>query len=324
MHLKRINEIKTLYDLHNEKIKYFNDENLKLDNLKSKYNEDNLNYLEKKTIEKKINEIDNHFYELEYYDSVKDILLNYFEKNNLSDNIKLKKKYISIVSPDKLIKKKKINMNNCSNCNIVRIYSEQDDCYICTNCGSIEYIMLSNIDQIKNEVNVDKVKFPYKKINHFIEKLNQYQSKEKVIIPNNIYDIIQNELKMQRITRDIISPVIIKNILKKNKLHLYYENIQYIYSKITNTKPPLLSKFLEKKMKEMFNQAHKSFLKYKPPNRNNFLNYDYIINKIFRILKRPDHAKNFPMLKSTEKLKIQDDIWQKICKDLNWTFHRSI
>ena len=32
----------------------------------------------------------------------------------------------------------------------------------------------------------------------------------------------------------------------------------------------------------------------------------------------------FPLLKSTEKLYAQDQIWKKICKDLRWEFIPSV
>ena len=35
------------------------------------------------------------------------------------------------------------------------------------------------------------------------------------------------------------------------------------------------------------------------------------------------YAKCFPLLKSREKLKQQDNIWKNICNDLGWEFQAS-
>ena len=44
----------------------------------------------------------------------------------------------------------------------------------------------------------------------------------------------------------------------------------------------------------------------------------------FSDLELDEHLKSFPLLKSREKLYDQDQIWEKICKDLNWEFIKSI
>ena len=336
-----IYEIKTLNELHNDKINYFKNEYKKIKDINKKIKEintDKISYLKMLLLLRKKNELENCFYELDYYDKIKNILKIYYTNNNnivsenaeeilskkkINDDETLKNKYIYIINPNKLIQKKKIDIIKCLKCNIDRLFVEDEGFYVCRNCGEIEYNIISSYDNNKIELNSEKTKFPYRKINHLIEKLNQYQSKEKIKIPDNVFEIIQQEIKKQKISKKILSPSVIKNILKKNKLNLYYENSQYIYSKITNIYPPKLTLFLENRLKEMFNLIQKSFNKFKPLNRSNFLNYDYVIHKMFLILNETKHAKYFNLLKSFDKLKQQDIIWKKICNDLNWEFHSS-
>lgn len=117
---------------------------------------------------------------------------------------------------------------------------------------------------------------------------------------------------------------VIKDILKKIREQGYYEHIPYIISKITEKPPIILSREVEDKIKQMFKQIQEPFAKYCPSDRLNFLNYSYILNKIFKILKMEEYAKCFQLLKSPDKLRLQDSVWKKICLDLGWAFHPSI
>jgi hypothetical protein len=63
---------------------------------------------------------------------------------------------------------------------------------------------------------------------------------------------------------------------------------------------------------------------------SNYLNYSYVLNKLFLIKAETDNnpkmlinAKYFKLLKSRDKLKMQDAIWKKICSYNNWPFHSS-
>jgi len=117
---------------------------------------------------------------------------------------------------------------------------------------------------------------------------------------------------------------VIKDILKKIREQSYYEHIPYIISKITEKPPIILSRDVEDKIKHMFKQIQEPFSIYCPSDRLNFLNYSYILNKIFRIIGNEEYAKCFQLLKSPDKLKQQDMVWKKICFHLGWPFHPSI
>lgn len=121
----------------------------------------------------------------------------------------------------------------------------------------------------------------------------------------------------------------LKEILKKLNYQLYYEHIPFILSKLTNKAPPTLSREIEDKIKLMFKQIQEPFMKFCPTERTNFLNYAYILHKFFQLLKMDEMAKCFPLLKSREKLRNQEKIWEMICKELQkkdsfWQFIPSI
>jgi len=113
-------------------------------------------------------------------------------------------------------------------------------------------------------------------------------------------------------------------MLKKHRLSEYYENIMYIYSKITGKPPQHISRDEYELVLKMFTEAEEMYeKKYKPASRNNFLKYTFVLNKIFLTIGRPDIAEHFKLLKSPEKLKQQERVWQKICVDLGWKYHSS-
>jgi hypothetical protein len=214
---------------------------------------------------------------------------------------------------------------------------QSEGIYVCQKCGKFEYIIIeSEIPSHKDSMN-EKPKYPYKTINHLIERLNQFQGKQTTIIPKDIYTLIDVELKKMLIDKDDVNPIIIKKILKKYRLNIYYEHCYLIFSTVTDTPPPSLTRDEEEKVKNMFKATEKPFKKYKPENRSNCLNYSYTLHKLFLILadlakqnnendvynRMLNNAKYFGLLKSRDKLKMQDLIWRKICLDLAWPYHPS-
>ena len=61
-----------------------------------------------------------------------------------------------------------------------------------------------------------------------------------------------------------------------------------------------------------------------PLDRKNFLSYSYVLYKFCELLGEDAFLKYFPLLKSKEKLYQQDQVWQKICKEMRWQFIRSM
>lgn len=211
----------------------------------------------------------------------------------------------------------------CSLCNIEKTLFSSEGCYICKKCGETEHIVMENENSNHKETNYEKQKYPYKKINHLKEKLNQFQSKETADVPDEIYEMILNDLKKKRLRPEYATPADIKTILKKNRQTNYYEHLQQIYCKITGSPPITLTRETETTIVGMFQAMQEPFQKHRPDDRSNFLSYAYVLNKLFRIVGLEQHSKFFYLLKSKEKLRDQDNIWAKICRDMNWRFFSS-
>jgi hypothetical protein len=114
------------------------------------------------------------------------------------------------------------------------------------------------------------------------------------------------------------------NILKVLGYEMYYEHTVYIISNLSEIQPPTINKETEEKIRLMFRQIQVPFNKYIPKDRVNFLSYSYVLHKIFQLLELDEFLKYFPLLKSREKLILQDELWQKICNDLNWEYYPSV
>lgn len=211
----------------------------------------------------------------------------------------------------------------CSQCNVEKTFDHFEGCYICKSCGESEDIIMENETAGHKETNNDKQKYPYKRMNHLKEKLNQFQSKETADVPDIVYTTIFTELKKKRIDPNSASSDDIKKILKKNRLTNFYEHLQQIYCKVTNCPPMLLNRETEEKIISMFQSMQASFYLRRPGTRSNFLSYSYILNKLFRIIDLEKYSQYFGLLKSKERLKSQDVIWKKICEDMKWRYHSS-
>ena len=167
--------------------------------------------------------------------------------------------------------------------------------------------------------------FAYKKINHLNEWLAQFQAKETTEIPQDIFEQIQTELKKERITDTIkLKPSKLREILKKLKLSKYYEHVAHIMNRLNGVQAPVLSREVEDKLRYMFREIQPSFIKHCPKGRSNFLSYSYVLYKFCQLLELDEFLPCFPLLKSREKLYMQDKIWQCICDDMGWEFIKSI
>jgi hypothetical protein len=250
---------------------------------------------------------------------------------NIITRASLQEKYMKLIDKSYASNYAKSNiLIYCSVCTdekgeyvIEKRIHQSEGCYICQRCGETETTIIeSEIPSHKDIIN-EKQKYPYKKSNHLKEKLNQFQSKENAHIEQYVYDVIEKDLKKRRIIPKNITPPLIRIILKKYRLTEYYEHLQQIYCKVSGTTPISLPREIEEKIINMFQNMQESFSYHCPNTRSNFLNYSYVLNKLFHILELEQHAKYFSLLKSKDKLKEQDNIWEKICSDMNWKFYSS-
>ena len=84
------------------------------------------------------------------------------------------------------------------------------------------------------------------------------------------------------------------------------------------------SREVEEILRELFKQVEPVFEKYCPPNRKNFLKYEYFFYKLFELLEMDEYLHICDLPKDPRKTYETEKIWKNICKDLKWEFIRSV
>ena len=196
---------------------------------------------------------------------------------------------------------------------------EDEGIMICNNCSrSIPYLIENEKPSYK-EPPKEVCFYAYKRIKHFNEILAQFKGKETTQIPPDVIENIKLQIKKERIELTQISNGKTKEILKKLGYNKYYEHIPFIKDKL-GIKPPIMCPELEETLCNLFIELQSPYSKYCPDDRVNFLNYYYTAYKLCELLGEENYLPLFPLLKDREKRIEQDNIWKKICQELDWEF----
>ena len=214
----------------------------------------------------------------------------------------------------------------CPHCKFPdRTVQLQDGYVFCNKCHTVEYILVDHEKPSYKDPPRDTSYFAYKRGNHFGEWLNQVQGKETTEIPEEVYDAILLEIKKEKITNmATLTKPKIKAILKRLKINKFYEHATLIITRINGIPPPHFPPELEDKLRQMFCQIQAPFLKHAPPKRKNFLSYSYCLRKMVQLLDQDQYIESFSLLKARDKLQVQDNIWKKICGELQWEYYPSL
>jgi len=200
---------------------------------------------------------------------------------------------------------------------------EDEGILICNSCSRNIPYLIENEKPSYKEPPKEVCFYAYKRINHFKEILAQFQGKETTQIPPEVIENIKLQIKKERIELEQITNLKTKEILKKLGFNKYYEHIPFIKDKL-GIKPPVMSPELEEILCNLFIELQSPYSKYCPDDRVNFLNYYYTAYKLCELLGETQYLSDFPMLKDREKRVEQDQIWRKICEELDWEFISTI
>ena len=253
----------------------------------------------------------------------------FFKKDNNNYSLIYKQtdaqKYLANVDQDFInIEMPNTMTNICKYCKVGELVAiEHEGILVCKNCSISQQFLIENEKPSYKEPPKEVAFYAYKRINHFREILAQFQAKETTLIPDHIIESIKKQIKKERITIEQLTNKRAKEILKKLGFNKYYEHIPFIKNKL-GIKPPIMTPELEETLCSLFMEIQTPYAKYCPQDRVNFLNYYYTIYKLCELLNETSFLPYFPMLKDREKRIEQDEIWKKICIDLNWHFTPTI
>lgn len=237
--------------------------------------------------------------------------------------------YMSALDPDSLHTDSAVassietDYGNCPVCETEMFFN--DTFLDCPECGYRDCILVDSEKPSYKDPPREMSYYAYKKINHLNEWLAQFQAKETTEISAATLDLIRAELKKERITdMSKLKPSKLKEIIKKLKLNRCYDHVAHVLNRLNGISAPVLSREVEEKLRFMFKEIQFSFVKHCPKKRSNFLSYSFVLYKFCELLELDDYLPCFPLLKSREKLYMQDKIWHKICEDMNWQFIRTV
>ena len=197
----------------------------------------------------------------------------------------------------------------------------QKSTLVCTNCGLYEYYPVY-VTSYNHTMQPLRRKCFYKKSDNFNVIINQFFYGGKRLIPDDVMEVIRNEIHdgtniLYNYTIPIMIPIL-ECILKKNKLMIYKDSIYFIFFKLSGKSFPHITTKEYNLILNTFNVISSIYDKYKPKGRKSFLNYSFVLKKLLIMLKKVEYAKSIPPLKTRSKQNELEQVWELITKDPEW------
>ena len=149
---------------------------------------------------------------------------------------------------------------------------------------------------------------PYKRSNHLNERLSELTNQNfKKTIPRAIYNLILRKYK-----KDQMTPNLIRNVLKQNKLPQYYRAVNIIYRRCTGKTMSHITGNEISKISYLFSEVEYIFNQIKPSTRKAFLNYNFVICKLLQRIGRDDCVEYFKQIKSSKRKLFHIEMWKQI------------
>lgn len=226
---------------------------------------------------------------------------------------------------------KKLNIN-CSICNSINIIYK-DNLKLCLDCGNENTILLQT-SSYKDSERINIVpKYHYDRKAHFKDCINQYQGKQQVNIPEEVYYKLINQFELNHILVGDKNDSLhyrCKNINKKQiniflkelKLSKYYEDSIYIYNYLTGKKINDIS-HIEKQIINDFETLLVAYDNYNKENkieRKSFINIQYVLMQLLIKHKHKVNKDDFNILKTNDRQRFHDQICKELFKRLGWNF----
>ncbi len=188
-------------------------------------------------------------------------------------------------------------------------------CYydVCNSCGAV----------VANTYGMaDSERFParlttsnYKRIHHWHERISQLLLQESPI-PHD--DFVQIAERLLNGTHAVINKDVIRGVLRSLNMQLYIEKWLQIIQRVTGIEPPKPGGRLLQMLDQAFTELQQPFKHFKAQGRKNFLNYNYVFCRLFQKLGCAQFCMFFPLIKSRQKLRALDEMWESMVSSLQW------
>ncbi|KAG5187403.1 poxvirus late transcription factor VLTF3 like-domain-containing protein [Tribonema minus] len=212
----------------------------------------------------------------------------------------------------------------CELCNSVKVLEPRSAQSICLTCGETNEYMVPDTS-FREGVSIH-TPYLYKRSNHFRDHLKRVQGRESTQIEAEVLEKISQELAKTYNHDELhkVTPKDIRLILKQLGLSRLYNHTTRIWCLTTDQEPLVLSQTQEGELLHLFNLIQAPWERLRPEGRSNMLSYSYLIHKMARLLGYPHVAARFSLLKSKDKMVVQDQLWKTICQELGFRFERSV
>ncbi len=221
--------------------------------------------------------------------------------------------------------------NWCNTCERATqmLLDEKNGLRVCNECGTTSaYIGAASARYLPYDHEAPPAPCPYRRSNHFNEYLDSFMARQSGSVPDAVFESIFSELRKQRLTDySQLNQKRLRGIMKNLRLNKYYESAPFILYRIKGEKPPQITPVIEQELKSNFDLIQGPFekvVKQIAPERKNFLSYSYTIYKMLQLMELDYLLEYFSLLKSREKLLVQDKIWKGICDEIGWRFIPSV
>ena len=209
----------------------------------------------------------------------------------------------------------------CMDCKLRKIVDYEKSTLVCTKCGLCEYYPACVVSY-NHTMQPSRRKCIYKRYDNFKVILNQFFYGGKRVVPDDIMEMIRDEIHdetniLYNYTIPITIPIL-ECILKRNELTMYKDSLYYIYFKLSGVPFPHINTKEYNMMLKVFDVVSTIYDKYKPKGRKSFLNYPFIFKQILIMRGMGQYAKYIPKLKTHSKQKELERLWCLITKDPEW------
>lgn len=190
----------------------------------------------------------------------------------------------------------------------------------CPDCGyTMAYLDATSSSTAFDEV-VEFSQYSYKRVNHYQMWLQLVQGKEAHRVPDDVLQAVMEDLYSRGRVRECadITQKRVRDSLRHLRLRKAYDHVAQITSRLSGRKPQRIPPETEEQLKTMFLKMQPAFQKHAPKTRTNFLSYSYVLYRSFQILGLHHMLEGITLLKGRDKLEANDQIFRKMCHELNW------
>ena len=216
---------------------------------------------------------------------------------------------------------KKLDRYFCMGCKFRKIVDYEKSTLVCTKCGVFETYYV-HVLSYNNTMRYSRRKCIYKRYDNFKVILNQFLYGGKRVVPDDVMETIRDEIHdetniLYNYTIPLTIPIL-ECILKRKGLTRYKDNIYFIYFKLSGGSFPHITTKEYNTILSVFDVVSSIYDKYRPNDRKSFLNYSFVLKKLFIMLGKVEYAKYIPQLKTHSKQKELERVWELITKDREW------